>query len=311
MAPIKPDEFPREQLVEKLKNVSVQLVFAYRDSPTEWEFRRARLHADLPDTFRSAARDQAVNLRDDRVGRAYDPEWELRRDEFLYLDNQPPAGGNFFTELPNFAQFEEFQEKKRIRQPKAWVLIAQLSDKTLAYFGARIVPSRILRRNSRELRLVYRDTAFDTLDDTVISLETSFDWIAWQGVMIVLDAKGFHAVFRDIPALIKKVDQHLGTVTQHVGIDNLSEFSQRIKDTPAMMVKLARIIERADMHTRPPEVLRRYGEEYGIEIEWSGDRMVFEGSVERQWNILRLLDEARTLGPVTGKHWETSTKVEV
>jgi hypothetical protein len=39
--------------------------------------------------------------------------------------------------------------------------------------------------------------------------------------------------------------------------------------------------------------------------------MVFDGSVEKQWNILRLLDEARTLGPVTGKHWDTSSKTEV
>ena len=65
------------------------------------------------------------------------------------------------------------------------------------------------------------------------------------------------------------------------------------------------------MHTRPPEVLRNYGQEYGIAVDWNGDRMVFDGSVEKQWNILRLLDEARTLGPVTGKHWETSSKVEV
>jgi hypothetical protein len=78
-----------------------------------------------------------------------------------------------------------------------------------------------------------------------------------------------------------------------------------------MMVKLQRIIERADMHTRPPDQLRTYGRDYGIEVDWSGNRMVFDGSVEKQWNILRLLDEARTLGPVTGKHWETSSKVDV
>jgi hypothetical protein len=39
--------------------------------------------------------------------------------------------------------------------------------------------------------------------------------------------------------------------------------------------------------------------------------MVFDGSMERQWNILRLLDEAHTLGPVTGKHWDSASKVEV
>jgi len=78
-----------------------------------------------------------------------------------------------------------------------------------------------------------------------------------------------------------------------------------------MAVKLSRIIARADMHTKPPDVLRKYGNEYKIEVGWNGDRMVFEGTVERQWNILRLLDEARTLGPVTGKKWDSSSKTEV
>src|ERR1700686_346298 len=88
-------------------------------------------------------------------------------------------------------------------------------------------------------------------------------------------------------------------------------YSPRIKRWPAMAVKLSRIIARADMHTKPPDVLRKYGNEYKIEVGWNGDRMVFEGTVERQWNILRLLDEARTLGPVTGKKWDSSSKTEV
>jgi hypothetical protein len=41
------------------------------------------------------------------------------------------------------------------------------------------------------------------------------------------------------------------------------------------------------------------------------DQMVWDGSVEKQSNVLRLLDETRTLGPVTGKHWESGSKVEV
>jgi hypothetical protein len=78
-----------------------------------------------------------------------------------------------------------------------------------------------------------------------------------------------------------------------------------------MAVKLSRIIDRADIHTKPPETLRKYGDDFGIEVAWKDGDMVFDASVEKQWNILRLLDEARTLGPVTGKHWDTSSKIEV
>ena len=91
------------------------------------------------------------------VGRDYDPEWDLKSDEFLYLSNEPPVGGDFFTQLPNFGTFPEFQERRRIRQPNLWVVIAQLSDGTQAYFGSRITRSLVLERTSRLLRVVYRD----------------------------------------------------------------------------------------------------------------------------------------------------------
>jgi hypothetical protein len=311
MPPFEPSEFPRADLATKMANATIQVVFAYKNSPTDWDFQRLRLHDGLPDAFRQTALTASEALRDDRVGRNYDPEWDLTADEFFHLLNEPPVGGNFFSDLPNFGTFPEFQERRRIRQPNVWLVIAQLADNTLAYFGARITRSLVLERTSRLLRMVYRDDAFDTLDETVITIRPSFDWIAWQGVLLVLNAKNFHATFRDIPALIAKVDEHLEAVSQHVGIDNLSDLASRIKSYPAMMVKLQRIVERADMHTRDPEVLRKYGREYAIDVDWTGDQMIFDGSVEKQWNILRLLDEARTLGPVTGKHWDTSSKTEV
>jgi hypothetical protein len=303
--------FPRTTLATLMATATVQVVFAYKNTPTDWDFQRLPLFDGLPDEFRQRGEAAAVDLRDNRTGRAYDPEWDLGDDEYFYVSNNPPVGGNFFKKLPNFASLPEFQEKKRIRQPKAWVIVAQLDDGTIAYFGARITSSAVLNRNSKVLRVVFQNDAFDRLDETVITFGSGIDWIVWKGTMIVLHAKNFHAVFRDVPALLKVVDGHLATISQHVGIVNLSELAERIKTTPAMAVKLSRIIERADMHTLPPARLRKYGEDYGIDVAWQKGKMVFDGSVEKQWNLLRLLDEARTLGPVTGKKWDTSAKTEV
>jgi hypothetical protein len=311
MTPLVPSQFPRSDLATKVATATVQVVFAYRNSPTDWAFQLLPLHGDLPEAFRRRAQSAAEDLRDGRTGRAYDPEWDLKSVEFMYLSNQPQAGGNFFPQLSSFSNLPAFRERRRIRQPNAWVVIAQLDDGTIAYFGSRITRASVLERTSKALRVVYRDDAFDALDETVITFGAGFDWIVWQDIMIVLNATNFHSMFRDIPALVAKVDQHLQAITQHVGIDNLGALGDRIKTNPAMMVKLQRIIERSDMHTRPPAVLRQYAEDYSIAVDWNGDRMVFDGSVEKQWNVLRLLDEARTLGPVTGKHWDTSSKTEV
>lgn len=311
MPPISPQNFPRSDLATKIASATVQVVFGYRNSATDWEFRRLPLHGTLQGDFRAQAEAAAVDLRDNRTGRSYDPQWELQDYEFFYLSNSPPVGGNFFLQLPAFASFADYQERKRIRQPNALVVIAQLSDGTIAYFGKRITARSVLERNSAVLRIVYHDGAFDTLDDTVVTFGAGFHWLTWQDVMIVLSATDFRMLFRDIPALIAQVDANIAAITQHVAIGNLEAFTARIKSMPGMMVKLQGIIERADMHTKPAGVLRKYASDYSIHIEWDGYKMIFDDSVENQWNILRLLDEARTLGPVTGKHWDTSSKVEV
>lgn len=117
--PTTPKAFPRKRLARLMRTATVQVVFAYKTTPTDWDFQRLPLYGDLQEDFRERAEDAAIELRDDRRGRPYDPEWDLREDEFFYVSNSPPVGGNFFTQLVNFASLPAYQEKKRIRQPKA------------------------------------------------------------------------------------------------------------------------------------------------------------------------------------------------
>ena len=186
---IDPKDFPRDELGTYTKTATVQVVFGYRNAPTYWEFRRLPLHGTLQDDFRDQTAEVATDLATNRVGRSYDPQWQLEPHEFFYLSNDPAPGGNFFPQLSGFAAFKDYEDRRRIRQPNALVVIAQLADSSLAYFGRRLTSKLVLERNSKILRLVYRDEAFDTLDDTVITFGAGFDWLVWQDVMIVLDAR--------------------------------------------------------------------------------------------------------------------------
>jgi hypothetical protein len=311
MAVIDPAKFPRKRLAKRIAGATVQVVFGYRNTGIDWDFQRLPLHGELQTEFQGWVEDAAIHLRDDLTGRAYDPSWQLQPEEFFYVENDPPVGGDFFPQFAEFAQLPLYKERKKIRQPNAWVIIAQLSDETLAFFGSRITAKSVLSADSRILRIIYDDDGFNSLDNTVVTFGSDFDWIAWHDAMIILDQKDFEQMFRDIPALQAKVDANLVKVVEHIGIANLAEFSTRIKGNPTMMVKLQSIIDRADMHTRSPAELQKYATEYDIPVDWKGEELVFDGSIEKQWSILRLLDEARTLGPVTGKHWDTSGKTQV
>lgn len=306
-----PKDFPRDDLASQAKTATVQVVFGFKSSPTDWSFQRLPLQAELQEQFRQRAEAAATDLRDTRTGREYDPEWDLKPHEFMYVSNDPPIGGNFFAEIAKFATLPEYRPGARAKKPNVWVIVAQLDDGTIAYFGTRITAASVLDRSKNYLRLIYTDRVFDSLDETVLTLRPETDFIVWQDVMIVLNATNFHFVFRDIPALVARVGDHLAEITKHVAIEGLDEFAERVKAFPGMAVKLSRIIERADMHTKPPAVLRKYGRDYSIDVDWNGDAMVFDSSMGKQWNILRLLDEAHTLGPITGKHWDSASKVEV
>jgi hypothetical protein len=55
-------------------------------------------------------------------------------------------------------------------------------------------------------------------------------------------------------------------------------------------------------HARAPiDELKKYAEERGLEVGWTDDdELVFDGSIENQWSILKLLDEDRPRDPSAG-----------
>lgn len=109
--PISPDQFPRDELAAKAASATVQVSFAYKNSPVDWAFKRLPLHGDLQAAFQARIEASAKELRDVRVGRTYDPEWELASHEFFFLENDPPAGGNFFSTLTDFATAPDFRSE--------------------------------------------------------------------------------------------------------------------------------------------------------------------------------------------------------
>jgi hypothetical protein len=303
-----PDEFPRADLVDKMATAAVQVAFGYRDSAVDYDFRRLQMLDPLPEHFREHSEHAAIDLRNNRAGRPYDPEWVLTEDQFSYSElGTPPPGGNFFPRLQNFTNLRWFGQGRRVG-PKLYVVIAQLDDDSIAYFGCRITGRNVLERG-RMIRAIFNGEVFDEVDDTIITFRDKFDWIAWKDTLIILNAANFHAIFRDLPALTAKVDRNLATITASFPIANIDEFADRIKGNAAMVVKLAGIIDRGNMHTRPLAELRQYASDYNINVSWTNDgQAVFDGDVAKQWNLLRLLDEGNTLGPVTRTKYETSGK---
>jgi hypothetical protein len=302
------------ELAEKLGSANVHLAFAWRDAPDQWHVERVPILANLAAELLEVAKSVAKDLHASRSEIAYEPEYPLNETQFFAIENPrgddatAAVGGNLFPQLDDFGQLPSYADTRRRSSPNLYVIIAQLEDGSIAKFGRRVRPSQLLK-SSRFLRTFWREGTLDLLDDgPVLALEPMTDWIDWRSMILVLNSAGFHASFRTIEALREAVTEHVGTLTAELDIDNSPEFTERCQKTPAMASKLEGVIEQGH-YKKPITVLKAYSDKYPeLGVQWNGDALVFDGSLERQWSILRLLDEAGFTGELSGEKFEAPAK---
>jgi hypothetical protein len=303
------------ELVEKLATATIQLAFAWRDEPDKWHVEKVPILDPLTGKLRQLAKNTAEDLRANRVEIDYEPEYPLNETQFFAIENRrgagnatTPVGGNLFPQLDNFGQLPSYVDTRRRSSPQLYVVIAQLDDQSIAKFGRRVKPSQLLK-SSKFLRLLWSDGTLNMVDDgPVLALEPVFDWIEWRSTAIVLNASGFHASFRTVEALRQAVASNVETVTATLAIDNLAEFVERCQRTPSMASKLAIVVEQ-ELYKMPVNDLQAYSTKYPeLGVTWNGNKLVFDGALDKQWSILRLLDEAGFTGELSGEKFEAPSK---
>jgi hypothetical protein len=302
------------QLLEDLDEAAIHLCFAWRVEPDVWHAERVPILDSLTAGLRRVAKNAAADLHDNRAELAYDPEYPLNETQFFAIPNPrtvgqaTPVGGDLFPQLGNFGQLPSYADTRRRTSPNLYVIVAQAPDGALAMFGRRVKPSSLLK-SSRLLRTLFKNGTLDLIDEgPVLALEPFIDWIEWHSTALVLDAGGFHSAFRTIEALRIAVAGHVATLGTRLAIDNLDQFVERCQKTPSMASKLASVIEQKH-YEKPIDVLREYSDRFPeLGVEWNGNALVFDGSLEKQWSILRLLDEAGFTGELSGEKFEAPAK---
>jgi hypothetical protein len=304
------DERAALQIAVGNNDAAANLLLVWRKAQSDYKLFRVQAEQKLTKDFLALARDAAKNLVERQLI-PYDPEWPLKSHEFFALPNDPPAGGNLFEELADFTNLPWFK-KDDLTKPSLYV-VAVSTNAGVAFFGKRMAQLRVLSRKNKLLNLTWDGSTFHELETSVATFSRNFDWVVWasaKGTMYVLDSVQFHAEFRDLEALRNAVEGHVLELREKIEIRNFEQMILRCQRSVPMASKLKHVAEHG-IADRPVAELKKYGAERAIEITWEGDALVFEPTLERQWNVLKLLDEDRTVGPVTGRTYESSAKRQV
>jgi hypothetical protein len=174
-------------------------------------------------------------------------------------------------------------------------------------FGRRVT-ARNLLDSKRWIRAIWTEETFSELKGPVVTFDPQIDWIDWRAMLLVLDANEFHRAFRNIAELVEAVREHIDEIAQHVPIINADAMVDRCRANPAMASKLQSVVEQK-LYLKPVDELKDYTKRYPeLGVQWSAGALVFDGSLERQWAILKLFDEAGFTGDLSGDKFEAAAK---
>jgi hypothetical protein len=300
----------RDRLLDFVRgeDVTAHLTLAWRPSPGEYRVRLVEIDGTLGQEFLKHARELSEDLANNRTQRDYDPEWPLAEAEFFAIEAGQIPGGDLFPELQHFLDLERF-EKGSLPKPRLYTVAIQGPSGT-ALFGKRMAYLKTLGRRKGIFSAIWDGSTFNELDAVVATFSDTFDWVLWDNTLYVLNGKNFLAEFRDQKALKEAVQEHVNAICQRVRIIGADEFVKRCQSSVSMASKLQKVAEQG-IWDQPIETLKTYAEERGIDVEWDGDALVFNGSLDHQHAILKLLDEDRTHGPVSGRTYDSAAKQAV
>lgn len=303
--PKKPD--PRKQLVRALRDTASEahLTLAWRPNPPTYKVQYVEIDESVSSRFLDIARDVAGTLATQRVRVDYDTEWPLGPHEYFALTADEIPGTDLFDQLGDFLNLETFH-RRALTKPRLYTVAVQTPNGN-ALFGKRMAYLKVLARKRGTFSVVWDGSTFSDLDASVATFSTTFDWLLWDGTLYVLDAGNFHAEFRDNEAIKLAVAEHVGTICQKIAIQGADKLVERCQSSVPMASKLKHVID-TGIWREPISELKRYAVERGIDVVWDDDKLVFDGSIERQFAILKLLGEDRTHGPVSGRTYDSAAK---
>lgn len=286
------------------------LVLAWKKAPPHYEVRRPQLDRKPQEWFLRTTREQSKVLDEKRAFVDYDPEYTPKKHEALHLaDLDPPPGDTLFTDLadyPNIALLDAAE----LRRPTMYIVVVS-TPKGNAYFGKRMLGLHVLSGTSGARRMLYSNGRFQDMEDSVATFSERYDWVLWQGAFFILNVSAFHQEFRDNKDLQDAVEHHASVINATLPIEGYDDFVTRCQKNPGMASKLARA-EAHGVYKRPVQDLKDYATQHKLDIVWNGDSVVFDAAtIESQWRILKLLDEDRLKGPLSGTLFDSNSKREV
>lgn len=309
---------PAEQAFQALRqavtdNPTVSVLVA-SEPGEDVVIQRLNLREDLAAEFLAAARGSCSFQDGDFALRAYDPGFKPESHEISYIElAQHAAIADQIRAFSRIHQAEIFSEDDDIvNNLRFYGIVLSPSARRHAVFFRTYNPSKELTRR-RGFAALFRSGQYDKLDRKVFLFDWHIDCFAWDGYLFIHNVPGFHRIFKYFEELRARADETVTAILGHIPLSNEDAFRQACTGQIQMMSKLAQIARKPYLNTVTMEDIRRTitafpSLDVRIVQENGQDKLLFEGTPNKRWLILKLLDDDFLGSIMTNQKYEVNSK---
>lgn len=278
--------------------------------------QRLNLRQDLATEFLSAAKDSVPPANQEVRLRAYEAGYKPDSDEITYIDlaqNAPIA--DLIHLVSQVQQAELFHEDDTVIDSlRFYAIVVSPSARRRAVFFRTYSPKKELTRRAGFAALLSRGS-YDKVESKVFLFDHNTDCFAWDGYLFIHNVGAFQRIFGYFEELRAMANTTVDTVLAQIPVSNADAFRATCTGQLQMMSKLAQIARKPYLGRVTMQDMRRTIDEFHLDVqivqENGQEKLLFEGSLEKRWLILKLLDDDYLGSIMTHEKYEVNSKSAV
>jgi hypothetical protein len=275
--------------------------------------QRLTLRQDLATEFLSAARDSVPPANQEVRLRAYEAGYKPDLDEISYIDlAQNATIADLIYQVSQVQRAELFHEDDEVIDSlRFYAIVVSPSARRRAVFFRTYSPKKELTRRAGFAALLSRGS-YDKVESKIFLFDHDTDCFAWDGYLFIHNVGAFQRIFGYFEELRAMANATVDAVLAQVPVSNAEAFRTTCTGQLQMMSKLAQIARKPYLNRVTMADMRRTIQEFELDVqivqENGEEKLVFEGSLEKRWLILKLLDDDYLGSIMTNEKYEVNSK---
>ena len=278
----------------------------------EFDFQRLTLTRTLSEEFSHNALSVVNN---EYTLHKYEPGYKPENDELCYL---PIAELDIVkTVMDGVSKFDKaglFREDDETIDNLRFYAVIVDDRKQQAVFFREFGRKKELTRSGL-IPLMSEKGTYGRVMKKIFLFDDDVDCFSWDGYLFISSVPAFQRIFRYFDALTRKAQQTIRWVTRRIPISNIDDFTKACNANLLMLSKLAQVAGKPYLAKLTMTDIKRVIDEFGIDVkittEAGVEKLVFEGSPAKRWNILKLLDDDYLNSMMTKLKYESNSKSQV